>query len=268
MPTNSRLLLANSSQTQSVIVVPVHAGPNTNVTTASTKNQAPVPLQNSRPEFGLGTLSSFLVVVSAIITAWVAIRASNKSFAAAERALWQKTNDEELSRLENSLNEFYGPFLHISKASLFLSQDLRSRMPDKNYRMLLSLMTQGWYEGLSVGDQIIVKEVCDNGARQEKLISDSAGAVDESLFEYLGRAAIHFRMLNRAFNKELGYDPTNFQIYVFPEYLTKVMEKKVQEIKNRCDYLRSHPAEPPPKAQPFIIPHQWAPTPWPNPERI
>ena len=212
------------------------------------------------PQTMLPVISAIVVILASFITSRVTLQAADKS-------LWQKANDEECKRLEKSLDQFYFPFLQLSEVSYLLSQDLRDRLNDPDYRMLIALMKPGWKAGLSVGNQPIVEEVCKNGKILEKLIYEHAGAVDEPILEYLGRASAHYRMLNLAYDNKLGSDMHVFERYVFPDHLHDVLRMQIKFIRDRCAYLRANPAKPPPVVKPAEIPGTWALAPWPDPPR-
>jgi hypothetical protein len=242
--------------------------------TGSPPTPSPTPSPTSSPQSNgmLASLpviapivSAFVVILASIITAFVTLRAADKSLQGVRQTLWQRANDEECKRLEKSLDEFYFPFRQRSEVSFLLAQDLRARLNDDHYRMLLALMKPGWKEGLPTGDQAIVKEVCENGKVLEKLIYEHAGVVDEPLLKYLGRASSHYRMLNLAYDGKLGTKTDEFKRYVFPEHLPNVLDMQVQLIQERCAYLRAHPDTPPPPMKKLEIPEKWTLGDWPDP---
>lgn len=203
-------------------------------------------------------------LIATVGTLWVAQ-------ISADRSLWQRANEDEIQRHQRSLDEFYGPFMRLLDVTFLLSQDLRYRLNDPDYRMLLRLADPRWLPGMSSGDKVIVEEVIANDVQLENLILEkSGGRVDEEVTEYLSHAVAHFRMIRRAMKGDFGLDDVEMlKPYVFPEMLRDVVKAQSDHIARRITALRKAPRKAPPPYEAFqLSPEAKAKLPsWPNPAR-
>jgi hypothetical protein len=170
-----------------------------------------------------------------------------------EAAIWQKANEGELEDIQAKLDGFYMPFSLLAEANRLLAADVKSRQ-GTGYRLLIQLFDKGWRETLSAGDRELVKLICDNAEELRALIVAKSGLVDGLVLEYLSRASVHFRILQRAFKNELGEDPKLFNKYVYPRQLDGVLQLEIDRLKARADELRSSPGVRLAPAAPLVIP--------------
>jgi hypothetical protein len=201
-----------------------------------------------------------VAVLVAAFAAWL-------SFAGVRKMIWQKANEDELQALQRKLDEFYGPFVELSESSRLLSQDLRHRLKDPQYRMLVYLTKPGWFDGLGVADQSLVGQVCENGDQLARLIDEKAGLIDQVLVPYFGRARTHYRMLRLAIDRKLGNNEEFVKPYVFPEQLPEVVALEIDRIKQRCNKLRAKPMDPPGLMPSLVIPEKLSLPKFPDPPR-
>jgi hypothetical protein len=160
--------------------------------------------------------------------------------------------------------------MQMSEANRLLAQELRDRQPDRDtYRLIAKVFDKAWLESLSIGDRAVIREVCQNAAVLEAFIRDKAAMVDDKLLPYFSRASAHYRILHLAYKGELGTDPTNFLIYLFPYQLTNVLEIEVERLRGRCAQLRAAPYVSPGPIPPLTIPEgrDYQLPPWPSPPR-
>jgi hypothetical protein len=230
----------------------------------------------------LGGLFGLLGAVAAV---WMGVRNTKSTIDAGERntsnaletarttneaTLWQKANETELKEIQDKLDGFYGPFLQMSSSNKLLAHEFRNRQPDSGrFRLIEKIFDKKWKDGLQPGDRAIVKEICQNAADLEKFILEKAAMVDEQLLPYLSRASAHFRILRLAHAGDLGEDPTNFLIYLYPYQLDNVLALQIDRLRARCEKLRAAPYTPPGSMAPLVIPrdkdHELPP--WPSPAR-
>jgi hypothetical protein len=185
-----------------------------------------------------------------------------------EATLWQKANETELKEIQAKLDSFYGPFLQLSGMNGLLAHELRARQPDaETFRLLKSVCNSQWLDSLSQGDKTVVREICNNAATLQNFLSDKAATVDAKVLPHLYRASAHFRILHLAYIGDLGTDPTNFLLYVYPWQLDKVLELEVVRLQRRCNLLRTNPTSTPGLIEPLEIPPDLGLLDWPAPPR-
>jgi len=220
----------------------------------------------------------FAVFLTSIISAIVAagavlvsmINTNNTTEAAATTARTQRQRDankSELEKLQGQIAAFHVPYLIISQANNNMAQDLRHRLADPNYRMLISLFDPKWLSSLSRGDQTLVREICATGLRLRTFIEEKSGGLDPGLTEHLARASTHFRVLWLAFRRRLGTDPTPYERYVYPTQLDVAVSTDLTRLENRIALLRKKPDEAHPPIDALILPKAAELPAWPNPPR-
>ena len=186
---------------------------------------------------------SALVAIGAVLASIVNTDRSLKSAASNSEAERQRAaNEIELKRLEGILAKFHTPYLVRAEANKNMAQDLKNRLGNPDYRMLVSLLDPRWYDELSTTDQAIVDEICATGEKLQLFIETNAGDLDEALVDHLARAVAHFRMLTLARKRRLGHDATVAQKYVYPKELDIALEEDRRRIQGRIAKLREDPA--------------------------
>jgi hypothetical protein len=231
----------------------------------------------SASEAGI-SLKDWAIILSPFISAIIGIAAligtvkntkrqieSANTNAAAQR--WKEANQKEIERLEAMLSTFHTPYLVRSEADKLMAEDLRDRMNDPNYRLLIKLFDPNWQKSLPSGDQALVDEICAAGQGLQKLIEEASGGVDPVLVEHLSRAITHFRILSLAHKQELGVDPKPFQRYVYPRQLDLALKVDRERVLSRLRTLRSAPSDDHGQIQALHLPVDARLDPWPSPPR-
>jgi hypothetical protein len=113
----------------------------------------------------------------------------------------------------------------------------------------------------------LVVELVANASDIRTFIRDH-GAVNEKLIPYLARAAVHYRVLELAYQGALGDDPLPWRPYVYPRVVDQVLQLEMDRLKRRADLVRAHPGKAPPLPEEFLIPATLALQPWIDPPRI
>jgi flagellar basal body-associated protein FliL len=187
----------------------------------------------------------------------------------ATRGIWQKANEAEVDRRSADLEQFYGPFVRLLDVTYIMSMDLRKRIGDPEYRMLLKLTDANWLPSLSSGDRAIVDEVVANGQLLEALILEkSGGRVDDDVAQYLSVAVAHFRMMKHArAGVFIPADVDMLKRYVFPSRLSEVMPMQRAHVEARIAALRAAPDKAAPRYQPFVLPPEMKAPVWPDLQR-
>ena len=183
-------------------------------------------------------------------------------------AMWQKTNEIELKDIQEKLDRFFGPYLHMSEANKLLAIEFVTRQPkEPRFALIRHIFDKRWLAGLSAGDAGLIRVICENAERLEVFIRENTGLIDKKLLEYFSRASVHFRILSLAYKGELGSDPTNFIPYMYPIQLDYVLDLEIDRLETRCKVLRSNPASPG-QIPPLIIPDEekYRLKPWPSRE--
>lgn len=216
----------------------------------------------------LGQLITALIAGTAV---WASLTntkrqiASANENAAAQR--WRDANLKEVEKLEELVRTFHVPYLVRSEANHNMAQDLRDRLNDPTYRMLVKLFDPNWLAGLSPGNRTLVDEVCATGLALREFIEKHGGGVDAALTEHLARASTHFRMLWLAHEGKLSTDPKPFERYVYPRQLDPALRTDLQRLLDRCAALRAEPSRDHGLLDPLVLPPDAALEPWPNPRR-
>lgn len=192
------------------------------------------------------------------------IRAANLS---AEAERWRDANLKEVEQLEELVRTFHVPYLVRSEANHNMARDLRDRLNDSKYRMLVKLFDPNWLSGLSPGDRTIVDEVCRSGLELREFIEKQGGGVDVHIVEHLARASTHFRMLWLAHEGQLGEDPTPFERYVYPRQLDFAIREDLKRILSHCALLRAEPSKFHGLIAQLVLPTDAKLDPWPDPMR-
>lgn len=191
--------------------------------------------------------------------------ASANENAAAQR--WRDANLKEVEKLEELIRTFHIPYLVRSEANHNMAQDLRDRLNDPTYRMLVKLFDPDWLTSLSPGNRTLVDEVCATGLALREFIENHSGGVDAALTEHLARASTHFRMLWLAREGKLGTDPKPFERYVYPRQLDPALRTDLKRLLDRCAELRAEPSADHGLLDPLVLPLEATLEPWPNPAR-
>lgn len=192
------------------------------------------------------------------------VRSSNEN---AEAERWRDANLKEVEQLEELVRTFHVPYLVRSEANHNMAKDLRDRLNDPKYRMLVKLFDPNWLGGLPPGDRTIVDEVCRTGLELREFIEKQGGGIDVHLVEHLARASTHFRMLWLAHEGQLGTDPAPFERYVYPRQLDCAIREDLNRILKRCTLLRSEPSKYHGLIDQLVLPADAKLDPWPDPMR-
>ena len=255
---------------------PALAGSGPQTPAAGPTSMVKVELLNPPPSgFPWKDAAAPLVALASTLVAAFALRVSRQNTdrtvaAAAETARAQRqreANRAELVRLEVLISNFHMPYLVRTRANNNMAQDLRDRLRDESYRLLISLFEPGWLRSLPRGDQTLVREICATGLQLREFIEEHSGDIDPALADHLARASTHFRTLWLAYRHRLGDDPKPFERYVYPTQLDVALEADLTRIKDRMRDLRADPEKEHPAMPPLSLPPNAILPPWPNPKR-
>ena len=71
----------------------------------------------------------------------------------------QKANEKELDSLRSKLDDFYGPYLQLSKTNQLIATDLKSRHSSPEHmRILLLLLDPTWKQSFKSGDKAFIED--------------------------------------------------------------------------------------------------------------
>ncbi len=214
----------------------------------------------------ISALTAIVAIIVGALVNWITLKVSRSN---TEAALWQKANETELSAIQTKLDDFYGPFMHLSGSNRLLSRDLRSRQADSDTFLLIEkLFDREWLDALPKGERAIVDQMATNARALRELIAERAGMVDAQILEYLSRVSAHYKMIELAHQGELGDDPKLFvDRYVFPYQIDGVLKLEVARLDARRDALRAHPYKAPGPLPPLAIPEDLMLPEWVYPPR-
>jgi hypothetical protein len=215
----------------------------------------------------LAALISATVAIVAVLvggfTTKLTLRAAKKN---AEAAAWQKANEAELKSIQQRLDSFYGPFRTMSEVNRLMFRVLRART-NADLVLMRDLFDNRWREALPPGEAALLREVAANAKTLRKLIEVQVGMVDAAVMPYLSRASAHYRMLEMAYEGQLGSDPEPFKWFVFPASIDTVLGLEVERLERRRAWLLKHPFKAPPPFASLEIPAKYTLPEWPNPKR-
>ncbi len=187
-------------------------------------------------------ISALVGVAALIATFWNTKSQINSANTNAAAQRWKEANQREIERLELLLSTFHTPYLVRSEANNLMARDLRDRLKEPHYRLLIKLFDPNWLKSLAPGDQALVDQICAAGRDLLKLIEEASGGVDPALVDHLARAVTHFRILSLAREQKLGADPEPFRRYVYPRQLDVALQIDRERILRRLKSLRSAPS--------------------------
>lgn len=179
----------------------------------------------------------------------------------------QKANEKELESLQSKLDDFYGPYLQLSKTNQLIADDFKSRHSSpKHMRILLLLLDPTWRHSLKSGDQAFIEEILAIDGKLLDLIQDKSGLTSNVIQEYLWRAASHFRIIKMAFDGKLENDPQRFIHHAYPKQLDEIIDLEIKRIQGRIDLIRSAPMELRLPTPDLVIPPRLKLPAWPSPD--
>lgn len=180
----------------------------------------------------------------------------------------QKANEKELDSLRSKLDDFYGPYLQLSKTNQLIANDFKSRHSSPEHmRILLLLLDPAWKQNFKSGDQAFIEEILAIDGKLLDLIQDKSGLTSSVIQEYLWRAASHFRIIKLAFDGRLENDPQRFIHHVYPKQLDEIIDLEIQRIRGRIELIRSAPMDLHPLTPELDIPARLRLPAWPSTSR-
>ncbi len=184
---------------------------------------------------GFSLLGTLLALTLANRNTRLTIDASRSTTEASNN---QRVNEAELSTIRSKLDTFYAPYIQRSGENRLLARQVQAGQPP-GFRILMSLLQPGWFEGLSTADRTIVDEIVANGLDLRALIPDRSGVTDPVLFPYLALAGTHFTLLELARKGALEGEPERFRGFVSPRQLDPVLRLDIDRLERRAALLRS-----------------------------
>lgn len=235
---------------------------------ASTEPDEPVdvrldwnnPLRIESPDQDKEKWPVVLPNIVSLLSAIVALIAVIWSHRGVKSTLAQSSNRAELQDIQKKLDQFYGPYIHLSETNRLLIDEFRSRQ-SSTFRTLIMLLNPNWRSSYSTSDQTIVEEIIRLDVALRRLIQSKSGLVDRALVPYLARASAHFRMMKLAFDGKLENAPHRFARYVYPRELDAVLDLEMRRLSERMIELR-HATRSIAAIQPLSIPFDKQLLPW------
>lgn len=150
------------------------------------------------------------------------------------RALRQKTLENERAEIYKKLNAFYGPMQQYLEQSRQLYQMFISER-EEGFRTIKFLLEGDTLEG---NDKFIFEEILSTVNQARKLIIERSGLVDDKdMRGMLAKASVHFRLLHLAYEKKLMGDFVRFEQHVYPKELDRKICEQIDELKMRLEQL-------------------------------
>jgi len=204
--------------------------------------------------FTLGgpTINAAISALAGLAGALIGSHASTRN---SQAGLVQKTNEQEIESIDRRVSGFLMPFIHLSNENRTLAQELKRRLKgDGDFRTLTGLLTTGWRETLTLGEQALLAAVVSNASELRDLIIKGSGSVSIQLLPYFEKASSHFRFLQLAYDGSLDMDPARYERYVYPRQLDGVLAAELSRLEARRDLLRREPARSHERISDLVIP--------------
>ena len=241
----------------------------------------PLTIQSTGPGTGwtakevIPAVAGGLGFVAAIVSIVVALKINSRAMAQRDsefqKAITQRSNESELTLLQERLDKFYGPYLQLSETNALLAREFISRQRDPDFRTLPALLDSERRKQLSgdKNDWTIVSEIMQIDGELDRMIRENAGLVDSKLQEYLARVSAHYRIIRLAYEDKLSGDPHGSfsRYYVYTWQLDKVLKLEIERLQNRCTLLRRQLTVVHPPLEPLSIPEGLTLEPWPDPRK-
>jgi len=171
-------------------------------------------------------LPSISTIIVALISSKMVIEASNKS-----------TNQQKADKLQDNLENFYYPFLLLSKKTTQLYEAL-NKVSNKEGcdNCLVFLLSGKRFKGnaLTIWQEIIL----NNRKLNDLIIKYSTIINNKSLRDDLSKLSTHYTLLDLANNNDLKGDENLFREYVFPSKVIENIEVEIDKILKEIEDLR------------------------------
>jgi hypothetical protein len=181
----------------------------------------------------IGLISAITAIVALVVSYFVSSRTLRASLANTEASIWQKANETEVKAIR--------PFMQMSEVNRLLSRDLRDRQADSaTFLLLEKLFDREWLKNIPLGEKALVGEIAANAETLREFISKDAKMVDLKIQPYLSRVSAHYRILELAYEGNLGEDGKPFvERYVFPRQIDEVLALEVSRLWNSIPFDRA-----------------------------
>jgi hypothetical protein len=240
-----------------------------------------IAVQSTGPATGwtakevIPAVAGALGFVAAIVSIVVALKINNRTISQREneiqKAIIQRSNESELTLLQERLDKFFGPYQQLSETKALLAREFISRQRDPAFRTLSALLDPEQRKQLAgdKNDWTILSEIMQIDGELDRMIRENAGLVDRKLLEYLARVSAHYRIIRLAYDDKVSGDPHGSfsKYYVYTWQLDKVLKLEIERLQNRCALLRRQLAVVHPPLEPLSIPEGLRLEPWPDPRR-
>lgn len=170
-------------------------------------------------------LPSIATILVALISSKMVISSTNKS-------VKQKRAD----KLQNDLENFYYPFLLLSKKTTQLYRVFDNISKEEYDSCIVFLVTGKRFDGNAL---TIWKEIISNNKRLNNLIIKYSRIIsNKELRDDLSRLSTHYTLLELANNNQLIGDEDVFRGHVFPKNIIKNIEDEIDKTLKTIDDLR------------------------------
>ena len=146
----------------------------------------------------------------------------------------QKKKDDKKNKINNQLQNFYYPFIHLQKKSeeLYL---LFNNNKEKDFQTLLYLLEYG-QAGLTQNDLTLLTKIIEVGQQWSNLILEKSNFVDNiELQKDLSKLSVHLTVLDLAQKGLLKLDTSRFKDYVFPKGIVSKIKKEIISLESQLN---------------------------------
>lgn len=195
-------------------------------------------------EYIKNILVSLGPIIIGILSIVLSYSYNRKLFGYNEKALYQKSLEDEKKEIYKKLNDFYGPFLQLRRKSALLYDQFAKSQKEKllaegrRFRTLPALLEGQTFKD---NDAILLKEIIAINKQLEDLIVNKAGLIDDNELrnEIIPRFNAHVLLIRLAAEGQLKDSNNSFDHLTFPNELDGKVEAKIKSLSQSLQDLNN-----------------------------
>lgn len=178
------------------------------------------------------------IIITLIVTiiGWIFVGKSNK------RIFEHQSDKDVINALNESLLNFYYPFIILRKQSRKLYEIFSEKYlnNDAGFRTLVALLSSEKKEDFfeNKNDIVLLEKIINIDGQLLQLINTKCSYVKNTLIiDDLAKVALHYTLIIDAFNNKLRGETDRFKDYVHPNDLDEKIEVEIANIRNEIEKL-------------------------------
>jgi len=183
----------------------------------------------------LSPTASLLLALAALITAWI-------NFWYFRRQLRQSEREQDVKRVQNLLDKFYGPFKTLKKTNTNLERLLKLEKkddgPERREWRTLERLLEGY--DFSSNQKVLIETIIEINDELDSLIAANCGLItNKELAEKVHIFRAHHRVIKAAYEGRLKKEIWRFKDYVYPRELDGLIDKEAERLQQHLVSLQS-----------------------------